>query len=835
MIPTNKLKKLVLECIVKFMDNSFQNIWDDCSKEILVRLALINMDLLIIYTYTIFQETTEMQINPLEIKELFFKEILPDLNYINFGYDNETVEKLKNFSKKIIINPLHFDSNGENITEKDIDNDGTSSIDWIEVDKVLAESVENKTENLAELPEEQIMSTDDEYEGDDSVNAILAKYSISGHVRASQETFLSQPSEQMYCFRESQLINIFDSAENDPLENNISNTENPIESDAHDYLSDGGKLPNVASEFLDSAETFKCSETPSNSILFDNTEHRRKSLKRKSSSLTNINLAIDNDFIEFSKPKRRFSDSLQDKEFSLMSESSKIELASITQRINDLQATNKELEAEKESKEITNPTSFHNANDSKIVENSNNEAKKSTDEIVAEIQKQLFAATNNEEIQRILDEHNEYLLMLEIPFIMPPDSSNNISENKEEEKSDSSKSAKESQNVKSTQQPQVSKFVGKKIARDLKYCRPKLSYDITQCSDTINSEETSNWLTMNDTVLSGSHKDCIGTVQDLDYIPLSQSSNFRTSQLPTSRSQSHSNSHPQLPENVLTDQATEIIKKIQKQLNVAESAEEIDRILDENDKYRIYVRIPFLIPLDQNSPEETEKSPEKILSKEKINPEKSKEEIIADIQKQLDAAETAEEIDRILDENDKYRFYVRIPFLIPLDDISQNSPEKTENSREKNLSKEKSKEEIIADIQKQLDAARDPDVINEILRKNNEYLLFLTIPFILPPDIDFDYNEEKAQLADDKLTSKNSISKVKQETQKKRKQALQVKVENNLSETQTLERNASRTELSFLLGENVNLKHKEASSAPKPKSIDENVIIDLIDDDDDDD
>lgn len=41
----------------------------------------------------------DVSLSPLEVKELYFKEILPHLNTNNYGYDEETVKNLKNLSK----------------------------------------------------------------------------------------------------------------------------------------------------------------------------------------------------------------------------------------------------------------------------------------------------------------------------------------------------------------------------------------------------------------------------------------------------------------------------------------------------------------------------------------------------------------------------------------------------------------------------------------------------------------------------------------------------------------------------------------------------------------
>ncbi|CAH1728301.1 unnamed protein product [Chironomus riparius] len=725
MIPTNKLKKLVLECIIRLMDSvTTQDIWDGCANEIF--------------------QTTEQRLNSLQVKEIFYKEILPDLSYNNFGNDNKTVEKLKNLKWTLNNN----DSN-----------DGASSINWIEVDRALDEpdnTVEMKmaclhSENLDENTEEQSILTDNENDGDNSINELLVKYDIPGQVRAVQDPFISQESEQIFSFRESQLINVFGAVESDPLAMK-SNEEIPKEGnsyDSYDSLCDGGRL-------LDYTEVSNHIKTSVACVSFESTEHL---LKRKYSSLTNVNLTtdFDQDNTEVSLTKRRRSNSLQAFQFSLLSDSGEsVELASIVQRLDESSHENNEnVMADSSNK------SQDNNNFSKETSNiDNNENKKSTDEIVAKIQMRINnAVKNGEEILTILLENEEYISMLEIPSFLPKSPINDEPRNREEKKNDSQKSI---ENTESISQPKV-KPARTKYARALQIYGPKLTYESSQGSDPTNTEETLNPLLLNDTVLSGSHKDCIGEVKEITLISSSQSlSSSHGSQSSKSRGLQFSKSGSQLSTCCIS----------QSQNNSAQL---------------------------QQSPEKTE-----LCSKG------HEDEVIKNIQALLDAAKSSEEINRIIDENYEFCDYLVIPFHEPDDNISQIT------SHEPNEKAAKSKDEIIAEIQKQLDAALDQNTIEKILDENEEYSEYLTVPFFMPP-----LSHEAQPIP------KNCTKKVMQKT---RNEGKQVKTENNIPETDNLERSSSRTELSFLLMQNVNIKKRRAVS--QPKKLEENLIIDLVDDSD---
>lgn len=719
MIPTNKIKKLVLQCILKFIDS--EHIWEDCSLHILVSRPFLLMFYIILLSILLnLQETTENLINPLQVKEIFCKEILPDLSYNNFGYDNEIIEKLKRLSKKLITKPLHFDSKLEHLTETIVDNtsNGSSSINWIEVDRdIYNTDADLHSESLVESAEEE---EDNESELDTSIKAILKKYTPD-RVYSTQGSVCCQESEKLYSFRESQLQNVFDDAESDPLTNN-SNTDNSKYNsnyDVYDYLCDGGRLSEV---FIHSK--------PSTSL--ESTADRSVPLKRKSNSVTDTN--FDKTASKISSPKQsRLSNSMDADYFPSFSEAetNRIRLDTLIQQLEDKSLENYGNDTADES---SNNKCNEGNNGSNITEN-NRAAQKSTDQIVAEIQNRLNEARSNNEVLKILEEYTKYLRILESPLTEPDIQVENEAEKNKNYKNDSLKTVEESQTVKNTEQPKV-KPLGTKFARKLKSVRPKLTYDSTECIDSIRLEESLNPLLLNDTILSGSHEDCIGKVQDL----ISTSPQLSKSHV-SSHDHSYSLSHHS-NENAVETQAT-------------------------------------------------------------------KEEIIEKLQALIDAAKTTEEINRILDENDQYRYYLIYPFKEPeLLKTPSKSPQK------------ETKEKIIERIQNQLNTAEDSDTIHKILKENKDYLQYLLIPFI-PPALD-------AQLSPTKPSQKD-----KPKSQNDQKQPLNVKPvnENNLNDAPNLERNTSRTELSFLLCQNFNVVRKKAA-VPQPKILDENVIIDLIDDDD---
>ncbi|XP_070497982.1 uncharacterized protein [Chironomus tepperi] len=665
MIPTNKLKKLVLQNIVKFVDSeTTQDIWNNVSNEI-------------------HATTEESSLNSLQVKEIFYKEILPDLSYNNFGYNNEIVERLKSLK-----------------TTADNNSDGTSSIDWMEIDKMPNGIVEE--EHVDEVTEDQSISTDNESEGDVVVNAILAKYHIDGHVRATQEVVFSQETEQMYMFQESQLINIYGAAESDPLANSF-NAENTKENNECEGRTSVG------------------------------TENRRTSLKRRSNSLSDINSATNFDQNDSElQSKRSKSNSLDENRIASLSDSATNQFE-VERIVNSHEKFGSILVEKSVLKESSNKEACENSNNIE-----NDETKKSADDIVAEIQKRLNEAKSSDEILAILEENDEYLSMLEIPFHMPDTIVNNVPEIIvtdepeiiEEQKEISSESIKQPE-----EEPARSKCV-----RNLKNFRPKFNYD-SPCSDSISQEESSSSLQHNDTILAGSHKICRGEVNSSSRVSKSRrsQSSTSTSAQPTNSLASQSESHS----------------------NTVNMEEEVN------------------------------------------------DEMIEKIQAMIDSAESPEEIDRILKENEPYRYYIALPFREPESLITTAKPSG------------KSKDEIVAEIQKQLDTTQNSDTINRILKENEEYLEDLEIPFSWPSFIQ----------SSCKSTQENSPQKVKQEAPSVQKQALKVKVENNIPETANLDKTSSRTELSFLLSQNVNVRKKRKEGAVQLKKVNENAFVDLTDDD----
>ncbi|KAG5669887.1 hypothetical protein PVAND_000178 [Polypedilum vanderplanki] len=93
MIAPSKLRKLILEGLVKFHEDKTASseyeentMWTFCAN--------------LIATYS---EASISTFQPNEIRELFYKEILPSLQNMNYGYDEKIVEKLKNLGKKTFI------------------------------------------------------------------------------------------------------------------------------------------------------------------------------------------------------------------------------------------------------------------------------------------------------------------------------------------------------------------------------------------------------------------------------------------------------------------------------------------------------------------------------------------------------------------------------------------------------------------------------------------------------------------------------------------------------------------------------------------------------------
>lgn len=606
------------------------------------------------------QATTENDINPLQVKELFCKEILPDLSYNNYGYDTETIEKLKSLSKKIITKPLHFDYKRENLTETTVDktSEGTSSIDWMEVDKDLncPDGYGYMDFGMAELHQESSIESaeeeENEPEGDTSINAILEKYNIPDRVYSTQELICRQESEQLYCFRESQLIDVFGDAGSDPLaDNSITKIQNETSDyDEYDHLCDGGRLP----EILNNTKPLTTSLE---------TAHRPVTLKRNSSSLSDINFAnnFDEKGSELSSPKRIRMSYLLEADYHLSSsdaETRQIESDSPIQQVKEKSLENNGHEAAEESGNnfVENSNKEDGSNDSNITEH-NGAVQKSTDEIVAELQKRLDEAKSNDEIQKILDEGGDYLSMLVFPYQEPDIQVVDEPEKKEEDKNENSNTVEESRTVKNIQEPKVQPAL-KTFARKLKNARPKLSYDNTESSDSISLEDSSNPLLMNDTVLSGSHKDCIGIVKDLELV--SSTSNLSTS-CGSSRSshlsnsilfKDHSNNHPTIQQspkenaavNMLTEE--EIIERLQALIDAAESPEEINRILIENEQYRYDIIIPFKEP---ELPQDAQSSFAK--PTQKVNQESQNVQKQAKTKNNLERSSSRIELSFLLDQN----------------------------------------------------------------------------------------------------------------------------------------------------------------------------------------
>ena len=77
--------------------------------------------------------------------------------------------------------------------------------------------------------------------------------------------------------------------------------------------------------------------------------------------------------------------------------------------------------------------------------------------------------------------------------------------------------------------------------------------------------------------------------------------------------------------------------------------------------------------------------------------------------------------------------------------------------------------EIVAEIQKRLDATRDPNEIDKILNENSEYLLMLKVPFIIPdiPSCKNDNSEDKNEDKNENSGKIETSQSVKNSSQSK--------------------------------------------------------------------